>query len=175
MIISLCEHKSGQMLHIFHIFRAPLKTPAREAIANLDARDFWCAVSGFGQFFIVSGGPTFVQHPLKIQMFGGQTFILEPTLKLFSRYVSTVGSKRRYHSSRVCVDVAGRDSCRWYNRVLVVYTCMYTDVAETSISNFCQVGAAFFGELPQARTFLLFGSYSGQIFSRRNLLTRRRK
>ena len=29
-------------------------------IANLDARDFLCAVSGFGQFFILSGVPTFV-------------------------------------------------------------------------------------------------------------------
>ena len=32
--------------------------------------------------------------------------MFEPTLNLFSR------SKRRYHSSPVCVDVAGRDSCR---------------------------------------------------------------
>ena len=46
-------------------------------------------------------------------MFGGQTFMFEPTLYLFSRYVSTVGSKRRYYSSRVCVDVAGRDGCRF--------------------------------------------------------------
>ena len=37
--------------------------------------------------------------------------MFEPTLNLFFRYVSTVGSKRRYHNSRVCVDVAGRDSC----------------------------------------------------------------
>ena len=61
--------------------------------------------------FIVIGVPTFVLRPLKIQMFGGQTFLFEPTLNLFSRYVSTVGSKRRYHNSRVCVDVAGRESC----------------------------------------------------------------
>ena len=26
-----------------------------QTFANLDARDFWCAVSNFGQFFIVSG------------------------------------------------------------------------------------------------------------------------
>ena len=36
----------------------------------------------------------------------------EPTLNLFSRYVSTVGPKRQYHGSRDCVDVAGGDSCR---------------------------------------------------------------
>ena len=69
--------------------------------------------SGSGQFFIVSGVPTFAKRPLKIQMFGGQTFMFEPNLNLFSRYVSTVRSKRRYHSSRVYVDVAGRDNCRF--------------------------------------------------------------
>ena len=47
-------------------------------------------------------------------MFGGQTFMFEPTLNLFSRYVSSVGSKRRYHIPRVWVDVAGRDSCRFF-------------------------------------------------------------
>ena len=47
-------------------------------------------------------------------MFGSQTSMFEPTLNLISRYVSTVGSKRRYHSSRVSVDVAGRDSCRFF-------------------------------------------------------------
>ena len=29
-------------------------------VANLDARNFLCAVSGFGDFFIVSGVPTSV-------------------------------------------------------------------------------------------------------------------
>jgi len=32
--------------------------------------------------------------------------MFEPTLNLFSPYVSTVGSKRRYHSSRVCAEFA---------------------------------------------------------------------
>ena len=59
--------------------------------------------------------------------------------------------------------------------VVVFVQCFYTDVVKISISNFRRLGTAFFGELPQARTVLLFGSYSGQIFSRRNLLTRRRK
>ena len=57
--------------------------------------------------------------------------------------------------------------------VVVFVQCFYTDVAKTSISNFLRVGT-FSGELPQARTVLLFGSYYGQIFPRRNLLTRRR-
>ena len=68
--------------------------------------------------------------------------------------------------------------CAWMSpkeTVVVFVQCFYTDVAKTSISNFLRVGTAFSGELPQARTVLLFGSYSGQIFPRRNLLTRRRK
>ena len=66
----------------------------------------------------MSGVLIFVKRPLKIQMFGSQKFMFEPTLNLFSRYVSTVGSKRRYNSSRVCVDGAGRDSCRFYTMCL---------------------------------------------------------
>ena len=101
MNISLCKHKSGQMLQA-------VKQSLTWMPESFDAR-FPVSVNSF----IVGGVPTFVKSPLKIQMFGGQTFMFEPTLNLFSRYVSTVGSKRRYHSSRVCVDVAGRDSCRF--------------------------------------------------------------
>ena len=50
--------------------------------------------------------------------------MFEPTLYLFSLYVSTVGSKRRYHSSRVCVDVAEETVVVFCNRVLVVYILM---------------------------------------------------
>ena len=59
--------------------------------------------------------------------------------------------------------------------VVVSVQRFYTDVAKTSISNFRQVGTAFSSKLPQARTVLLFSSYTGQFFPRRNLLTRRRK
>ena len=111
-------------------------------------------------------GTSYIGRALPNKYFSG--FMFESILNLFSRYVSTVGSKRRYHSSRVCVDVAGRDSCHCVQ-------CFYTGVAKTSISNFRRVGTAFSGELPRARTVLLFGSYSGQIFPRRNLLTCRRK
>ena len=57
--------------------------------------------------------------------------MFEPTLNLFSRYVSTVGSKRRYLSSRVCVNVTGRDSCHFH----CLYT-QYTDVVKTSVAVF---------------------------------------
>ena len=102
-------------------------------------------------------------------MFGCQTFIFEPTLNLFYGYVSTVGSKRHGITARGCAWMSPEET------IVVFVQCFYTDVAKTSISNFLRVGTAFSGELPQARTVLLFGSYSGQIFPRRNLLTRRRK
>ena len=56
-----------------------------------------------------------------------------------------------------------------------VVGCLYVYVTKTSISIFRRVGTAFPSELPQSSTVLLFGSYSGQIYPRRNLLTRRRK
>ena len=62
----------------------------------------------------------------------------------------------------VCVDVAVD--------VIVFVQCFHSDVAKTSISNFRRVGTAFSDEFPQAWTVLLFGSYSGQIFPRKNLL-----
>ena len=97
-------------------------------------------------------------------------FMFEPTLNLFSCYVST----RRLDLN----DGITARGCAWMSpeeTVVVFVQCFYTDVAKTSISNFRRVGTAFFGELSQARTVLLFGSYSGQIFPSRNLLTRRRK
>ena len=98
-------------------------------------------------------------------------FMFEPTLNLFSCYVST---------SRLDLNDASQlaRGCAWMSSeetVVVFVQCFYTDVAKTSISNFPRVGTVYSGELPQARTVLLFGSYSGQIFPRRNLLTRRRK
>ena len=82
--------------------------------------------------------------------------MFELTFNLFSRYVSSVGSKRRYHSSLLCVDVTERDSCS-FNTIGPVVGCS-------------PPGTAFSGELPQARTVLLFDSYSGQIFPRTNHL-----
>ena len=98
--------------------------------------------------------------------------MFEPTFNPFSRLVSTVGWKPRYHSSRVCVDVAGRDSCGFLQWDVGF---LYIDVAKTSISSFRRIGTSFFGKLPQVRTVLIFVSYSGQIIPRINLLTRRRK
>ena len=80
--------------------------------------------------------------PLKIQLFGGQTFMLEPTLNLFfslrvhgwiqttvSQLAGVRGCRRKRQSSLIQWDVG----------------CLYTDVAKTSISNFRRVGTAFSG------------------------------
>ena len=77
--------------------------------ANLDARDFWCAVSGFGHFFIVSGVLKKCLAPPQNSNAWPPNIHIWTTLSLFSRYVSTDGSKRRYHSSGVSVDVAGME------------------------------------------------------------------
>ena len=101
MNISLCEHKSGQMLQ-----------GVKQSLTWVPEETFYVRFPVQSALYSERCAHICLA-PLKIQMFGGQTFMFEPTLNLFSRYVSTVRSKRRYHSSRVCVDVAGRDSCRF--------------------------------------------------------------
>ena len=61
----------------------------------------------------------------KFKCLAAKHLCLNPLKTFFSRYVFTVGSKRLYHSSRVCVDVVGRDSCR-FNTIgcwLFIYLC----------------------------------------------------
>ena len=103
-------------------------------------------------------------------MFGGQTLIFEPTLNLF-----LVTCPRLDPNDGITAGGCAQMSPEETAVVLIQYGCLYADVAKTSISNFRRGGTAFSGELPQARTVLLLGSYSDQIFPRRSLLTRRRK
>ena len=63
----------------------------------------------------------------------------------------------------------------WLNNTHYIIIIILLHVAKTKVSNFRRVGTAFSDKLPQARTLLLVRSYSGEIFNRRNLLTRRRK
>ena len=96
MNISLCEHKSGPMLQA-----------VKQSLTRMSE------TSGFGQFFIVSGVLKKCLAPSQNSNAWPPNIHIWTTLSLFSRYVSTDGSKRRYHSSRVSVVVAGRDSC-WF-------------------------------------------------------------
>ena len=68
--------------------------------------------------------------------------------------------------------LAGVRGCRRKRQLSFLYNVFILMYRRPQLAVF---GTAFSGELPQARTLLLFGSYSGQIFPRRNLLTRRRK
>ena len=68
--------------------------------------------------------------------------------------------------------LAGVRGCRRKRQLSFLYNVFILMYRRPQLAIF---GTAFSGELPQARTVLLFGSYSGQIFPRRNLLTRRRK
>ena len=100
MNISLCEHKSGQMLQTV---KQSLTWMSETLMLGFRFRSILyserCAH--------ICIAPT---QNLNVWR---QTVMFEPTLSLFSRYVSTVGSKRRYHRSRMCMNVAGRDSCRF--------------------------------------------------------------
>ena len=68
--------------------------------------------------------------------------------------------------------LAGVRGCRRKRQLSFLYNVLILMYRRPQLAIF---GTAFSGELPQARTVLLFGSYCGQIFPRRNLLSRRRK
>ena len=69
------------------------------------------------------------------------------SLNLFSRYVSTIGSRRRVSQ------LAGVRGCRRKRLLSFLYNVFFTDVAKTSIINFGRVGTAFSGELHQPGPF----------------------
>ena len=152
--MSLCERESGQMLQA-------VKQSLTWMPETFDAR-----FPGFAQFLIVNGAPTFCLRLAPSQ--NSNVVMFEPTLNLVSRFVSTFGSKRRYHSSRVCVDVAGRNT--WQFCWL-----FFSDVAKTTLRSFRGVRIAFSGKLPRARIVLFVGSYLDQNFLRRSLLSRSRR
>ena len=127
--------------------------PCSQGIADLDARDFWCAVSGFGQFLVVSDAPTFCLAPSQ----NSNVVMFDHTLNLIS--ISQLAG---------CVDVAGRKTWQfcWLS---------FSDRAKTTLRNFRRVRIAFSCKLPRAKIVLFVGSYSAQNFLRRSLLTRPRK
>ena len=134
------------------------------AIANLDARDFLCAVSGVGRERCAHICLAPSQNPN----------VWRSNIHVWTHF-EPISSLRVHGWIQTTVSqLAGVRGCRRKRQLSFLYN-VSSDVAKTSISNFRRVGTAFSGELPQARTVLLFGSYSGQIFPRRNLLTRRRK
>ena len=99
-------------------------------------------------------------------MLGRQIFIFETTLSLFSRYVSTDGSKRRYHSSRVSVDVARRDSCR-FNTLgcwLFIYWC-----SEDLNDEFSSSRNSFFRRTPTSQDHFALQQLLWPDFPRRNI------
>ena len=100
MNISLCEQKSGQMLQA-------VKQSLTWMTETFEAR-FPVSVNSL-QWAV---RPHLYSALSKFKCLAA-TVMFEPTLSLFSRHVSTVGSRRRYLSSRMCVNVAGRDSCRF--------------------------------------------------------------
>ena len=157
MNISLCEHKSGPMLQA-------VKQSLTWVPETFDA----LAVSGFGQFFIVSGVLKKLSSALsKFKCLAAKYSCLNPLWTYFPVTCPRMDPN----------DGITARGWAWMSQEETVVGCLYTDVAKTSMRNFRRVRTSFYGELAQARTILLFSSYSDQIFTGRNLLimTCRRK
>ena len=156
MNISPCEHKSDQMLQAVRqsLTLVPETFYARVPVS---VNSLWWAVC-----------PHLFSAPSKFKCLADKHSCLNPLWTYFLVTCPRLDPNDGI-TARGCVWMSPEET------VIVFVQCFYTDEAKTSISNFRRVGTAFSRELPQARTVLLFGSFSGQIFSRRNLLTRRRK
>ena len=135
------------------------------AIANLDARDFLCAVSGVGRERCAHICLAPSQNP---NVWRSNIHVWTPLWTYFLVTCPRLDPNDGI-TGRGCPCMSPEET------VVVLVQCFYTDVAKISISNFRRVGTTFSGAPPQARTVLLFSSYSGQIFQRRNILTCRRK
>ena len=97
--------------------------------------------------------------------------VLRPNIRVF--FFELIFSLRVHDWIQTTVSqLAGVRGCRRKRQLSFLYNVFILMYRRPQLAIF---GTAFSGELPQARTVLLFGSYSGQIFPRRNLLTRRRK
>ena len=132
------------------------------AIANLDARDFLCAVSGVGRERCAHICLAPSQNPN----------VWRSNIHVWTHF-EPISSLRVHGWIQTTVSqLAGVRGCRRKRQLSFLYNVFMLMYRRPQLAIF---GTAFSGELPQARTVLLFGSYSGQIFPRRNLLTRRRK
>ena len=132
------------------------------AIANLDARDFLCAISGVGRERCAHICLAPSQNPN----------VWRSNIHVWTHF-EPISSLRVHGWIQTTVSqLAGVRGCRRKRQLPFLYNVFILMYRRPQLAIF---GTAFSGELPQARTVLLFGSYSGQIFPRRNLLTRRRK
>ena len=159
MNISPCGHKSGQMLQAVR----------QSGCQRLFMRGFrFRSIFYSERCAYICLAPS--QNSTVWPMFDGQKHsCLNP---LWTYFLVT---SPRLGVNYAVSQLPGVRGCHQKRQLSFLYNVFILMLAKTPISNFRRVGTAFSGELPQARTVLLFGSYSGQIFPRRNLLTRRRK
>ena len=118
------------------------------------------AVSGFGQFFIVRCAKKLSSALPKFKCLAAKYSCLNPLWTYFPVTCPRMDPN----------DGITARGWAWMSPEETVVGCLYTHVAKTSMRNLRRVRTSFYGELPQARTIFLFSSYSGQIFTRRNLL-----
>ena len=151
MNISLCKHKSGQMLQA-------VKQSLTWMPESFDAR-FPVSVNSF----IVSCVPTFVSQ---------NSNVWRPNIHVWTHFEPIFSLRVHGWIQTTVSQLAGVRGCRRKRQLSFLYNVFILMYRRPQLAIF---GTAFSGELPQARTVLLFGNYSGQIFPSRNLLTRRRK
>ena len=158
MNISLCEHKSGQMLQAVKqsLTLMPETFDARFPISAFQFRSTlyteWCAHICIALF----------QH----------LNVWRPNIHVWTHFEPIFSLRVHGWIQTTVSQLVGVRGCRRKRQLSFLYNVFMLMYRRPQLAIF---GTAFSGELPQARTVLLFGSYSGQIFPRRNLLTRRRK
>ena len=163
MNISQCKHKSGQMLQA-------VKQSLTWMPESFDARFPFSVYS-----FMVS---TWYRCALICLASSQNSNVWRPNVHVWAHFEPIFSLRVQGGIQTTVSQLAGVRGCRRKRQLsffavgcwLFIYWC-----SEDHNGSFRRVGTAFSGELPQAWTALLFVSHSGQIISRINLLTRRRK
>ena len=151
MNISPCEHKSDQMLQAVRQ-SLTLRPETFYARFPVSVNSLWWAVCP--------------------HLPSQNSNVWRPNIHVWTHFEPIFSLRVHGWIQTTVSQLAGVRGCRRKRQLSFLYNVFILMYRRPQLPIF---GTAFSGELPQARTVLLFGSYSGQIFPRRNLLTRRRK
>ena len=117
-------------------------------VANLDARDFWWAVSGFGQFFIVSGVLKNCLAPSQ------NSNVWPPNIHVWTHFEHIFPSSVHGWIQKTVSQLAGERVCRGKRQLsFKVVGCLYTDVGTASPANSHKPGPFYSSAATLARFF----------------------
>ena len=147
MNISPCEHKSGQML---------------QAVTQSLT---WMPETFYARFPVRS--ILYSERCAHICLAPSQNSnVWQPNIPVWTHFEPIFSLRvHGWIQTTVSVQLAGVRGCRRKRQLSFLYNVFILMYRRPQLAIF---GTAFFGELPQAWTVLLFGSYSGQIFPRSN-------